>query len=161
MSKKFIIILVLTVVAFDLFPLAAQAFQLVPCGMTVSSQHPATSPETAPCTFQHLVILLVRMINYLITMAAVVAMYYVLLAGFNLVTAMGNEEKIKKNKEGVAQAVVGFAIILLAFVFVNLLINGLFGQPGVTREWWNLNCLYNITKPPAECIGVPPGPGSS
>ncbi|MDZ4243744.1 MAG: hypothetical protein U1C57_01430 [Candidatus Doudnabacteria bacterium] len=97
-----------------------------------------------------MIILIVRLINYLISMAAVVAMYYILLSGFNLVTALGDPEKIKKNKQGVTHAVVGFAIVVLAFVLVNLLVNGIFGKPDAQRNWWSPACLYqfNITNCP-------------
>ncbi len=123
-------------------PLAGQAFSLVPCGQS-------SAPNNQPCEFRHLIALIVRLINYLMTVAAVVAMYHVLFAGSTLLTAMGNPEKIKQGREAVTHAIVGFAIVVLAFVFVNLLINGLFGDPkAVTdptreRKWWDVKCLYN------------------
>lgn len=135
-----------------IFPLSVSAFSLVPCGGT----------EQSPCQFKDLVILIVRLINYLMTVAAIVAMYHILLSGWNLITAMGNSEKVKNSREGITQAIVGFAIVVLAFVFVNLLVNGLFGHPNAptdpsrVRKWWDVNCLYNPAA--ANCPFSPDNP---
>jgi len=130
-----------------LIPSPASAFSLVPCGR---ADQVGTADEN--CQFRHLIILIIRLINYLISTAAIVAMYYILSSGFNLVTALGDPEKIKKNKLGITHAVVGFAIIILAFVFVNLLVNGIFGDPNAPRNWWSPECLYqfNITNCPIK-----------
>jgi len=89
----------------------------------------------------------IRLINYLISAAALVAMYQVLLAGWNLIGSMGNAEKAEAAKKGIANAVVGFVIVVMAFVFVNLLTNGIFGSgdPKHPTQWWNVNCIYDIT----------------
>lgn len=129
------------VFSFTLYALPAAAGGLVPCGGEGEPQ----------CEFKHLVALIVRLINYLITMAALVAIHRVLTIGFDLATSLGNPEKIKKQRQGLTQAVVGFAIIVLAFTFVNLLVNGLFGKPGAERKWWNPECIYDITEIEKKC----------
>lgn len=121
-------------------PFSAHA-ALVTCG----------GAEQKQCDFEDLVGLIVRLVNYLITMAAIVAMHRVLTVGFDLATSLGNPEKIKKSKQGLTQAVVGFAIIVLAFTFVNLLVNGLFGKPGAPRKWWDPKCIYDITEIEKPC----------
>ena len=132
--------LVLGVLVVSIFPLPAHGFSLVPCGRS-------SPPGNEPCDLSDLISLIMRMINYLISIAGVVAMYEILSAGFNMISALGNAEKIQHSKEQIAQAVVGFAIVVLAFVFVNLLVNVLFGASSTERKWWDPNCLYNITNP--------------
>lgn len=150
---KLLAIFLLVAFLILVIPVPAAGFQLVPCGVSVDSQHPEGSPETKPCTFQHLVILIVRVLNYLITVAAIVAMYMILLASWNLITSVGNSEKIEKAKSGISQALVGLAIIALSFVFVNLLVNGIFSRPSAdTRRWWNVDCIYNIKA--VNCPGL-------
>ncbi|TSA44791.1 hypothetical protein D4R52_03665 [bacterium] len=144
------------IIALALLPFVAQAFSLVPCGQ---SGVPATDPAAAPCELKHLVLAVIVLTNYLISVAAAVAIYEVLNAGFNLVTSLGNEEKIKKNKEGISNAVVGFGIVILAFIFVNLLVNGLFGNGPTSgadkqRPWWDPKCVYQI----GDNSGCPMGP---
>src|SRR3989344_2570035 len=102
MRFKFIIsVLVLLAV-----PLAASAFQLVPCGTSAPGDH--------PCTFIDLVTLLIRMINYLISVAAIVAMYQVLTAGFGLVSALGDPEKIQGAKTAISNTVVGLLMVVMS-----------------------------------------------
>jgi len=149
-SPRIFTICLLFAVGLMVLPLQTSAdFNLVPCGQTKLNDQD-TRPETQPCEFKHLIILIVRLINYLISMAAIVAMYYILSVGFELTVALGDPEKIKKYKQGITHAVVGFAIVVLAFVFVNLLVNGLFGRPDAPRNWWSPACLYqfNITNCP-------------
>lgn len=118
-----------------ILPLPASAFSLVPCG---SSEYPE------PCQLRHLVILVIRLINYLISVAAIVAMYQILFSGWTAITAMGNTEKIEKAKATISNAVVGFAMIVLAFVLVNLLVNVILGDKDAPREWWRPECIYSI-----------------
>src|SRR3989344_1950282 len=139
--KLFVICFLVVGIFFSPLLVSAQNnFHFVPCGR--SDQQTAGNPD-AQCQFRHLIILIVRIINYLISVAGIVAMYQVLLNGWNLVTSMGNPDKIQKAKAGLSNAVVGFAIVALSFVFVNLLANGIFGGPGAQREWWRADCLYN------------------
>lgn len=154
MNKK-LAILFLVCFLFLSFPhVTDAAIQLVICG---TQKDPNTGVITNPCKFTDLVILLVRVINYLMGVAAIVAMYYLLLSGFNLITSLGNPEKIEKAKTGISNAVVGFGMVILSFVFVNLLVNSLFGETGSARPWWNPVCVFDITKSRPEC---PLGPGS-
>src|SRR3989338_6033179 len=103
-------------------PRDAQGRLQLPAGKTL-----ADYPH-ADCQLGHLFVLIIRTINYLISMAALVAMYFIVTAGFGMVTALGNAEKIQSSKESISHAVIGFAIVILAFVFVNLLVNGIFGN---------------------------------
>ena len=163
--KQFIVAALIVVSFVSLLPLQAQAITLVPCG-TSAHQPPrdaqgrlqlpagktlADYPH-ADCQLGHLFVLIIRTINYLISMAALVAMYFIVTAGFGMVTALGNAEKIQSSKESISHAVIGFAIIMMAFVFVNLLINGILGDTTKgTRQWWEPGCLYDITNIRNEC----------
>ena len=130
--------LIVVIFAGAIFPLQAFAqVPLVPCGRT----------GQADCQFSDLVIMLVRLINYLISLAALVAIYYILLAGFNLVTALGNAEKIESGKNTLSHAVVGFALVILAFVFLNWVVYGIFGQPATSKKWWDPSCIYGVSNP--------------
>ncbi len=167
---KILFLMILGLVAMSaILPLTASAqseFHLVPCGRSFYQPPAPWQPgqpyneqlyPDAQCQFRHLVILITRLINYLITVAAIVAMYQVLLAAWNLITSVGNAEKIEKAKKGISNAIVGFGLIVFAFVAVNLLVNGLFGKGGTPeREWWRLECIYDPGK--AGCPFNPSNP---
>lgn len=134
-------------------PVSVSAITLVPCGRDLNNNKKLEAAEQ--CDLEDIVTLITRMINYLITVAALVATYQVLTAGFNLITALGSPDKIKTAREGIGHAVVGFAMVILAFVFVNLLVNGIFGKPGAERKWWSPKCVYLDTKDCPLGISVP------
>src|SRR3989344_3345533 len=117
----------ITAIVVLAIPIAASAqtgFSLVPCGGTGHSA----------CTFGHLILRGVRIINFLLAASAVVTMYYILTSAWLLLTALGSAEKIAAAKLGLRNAIIGFALILLSFAFINLLIQGLFGLTNC--NWW-------------------------
>ena len=148
--KQILITFLLISVAFAVFPLPASAIILVPCGRTpTTGKAPGDEPGTKPCQFRDLIVLLIRVVNYMISVAAIVAMYHILAGGFGFITALGESEKIQRAKDTISNAVVGFAMIILAFVFVNLVVNGILGTVnggGGYRRWWDLNCIYDINE---------------
>lgn len=149
MKQTLTIGLLAIVVITTFWPIVANAadekpkFSFVPCN---------TEANPEPCQLRHFVFLISRVINYLITVAAIVAMYQILSAGFTLVRALGNSEVIERAKTGLSNAVVGFGMIILAFVFVNLLLNGVLGDKDRPRKWWDPDCIYNINFAAEGCV---------
>jgi|SRR3989338_64962 len=142
--QKFRIVWAVSVLVFVLVasPLTAEAFAgFVRCGGAGDQ-----------CDFSDFVVMIVRIINYLMAFAGVVAMYYVLVSAFLLITALGNPERIEKAKNGLSNAVVGFAMVALSFVFVNLVVNGILGSGG-TRPWYSPGCLNNLIDNPDCPLG--------
>lgn len=144
--KKLIFVFLLVSVVFLAIPMEASALVLVPCGRV---EHRSGPDEH--CELKHLIFLFSRVINYLISVAALVAMYEVLSGGFGLITSVGNAEKIEKSKKRLSNGIVGFGMIVLAFVFINLLLNGLLGTPGTIRKWWDPRCAYDLTWRNSSC----------
>ena len=127
--KKIIVlaIVVSLLVPLTVFAQANSGFSLVPCG----------NRGDDPCKFIDLIFLIVNIINFLLAASALVAMYYVLFSGWSMMTSLGNPEKIMAAKTGLEKALVGFAIVLLSFAFVNLLILGIFGVK-CPVPWWEI-----------------------
>ncbi len=82
----------------------------------------------------------IRLINLLFVAAAVFAGYHIVSAGWGMISSLGNAEKLTQAKEGFSRAVIGFAIVLLSFAFINLLL----GLMGITCNWWEPNRLKCI-----------------
>lgn len=102
------------ILLFSLTPFLASAAGLVPCG--------GDAPET-PCTVQDVFYLIARVTNWLILMAGVYAVYQIVNSGFWLVASAGEEEAITKRKNGLSNAIVGFFIVMGAFMFMNTAVN--------------------------------------
>ncbi len=104
--------------SFLFFPLLAQGFSLIPCGGY-------TTASTAPCTVNDIFYLVARVTNWLISFGALYAVIHIIVSGFKFVLSQGNEEAAKKAREGIVNAVLGFALVLMAFLVVNTVVTKL------------------------------------
>jgi len=64
-------------------------------------------------------------INIVLSVLGIVAVVIVLAGGFMWMTAMGNEEKIKKSKGLLTAGVIGLTIILTAYIIARFVIQEL------------------------------------
>lgn len=113
-------------------PLLAQARGLVPCG----------GDGEPVCKVSDIFVLIARVTNWLIMVAGVYAVFKIVQAGFNLVISSGNEEAITKNKKGIANAIVGFVFTMMAFMFINTVVNVILR--GATND---PKCKIDFTNP--------------
>lgn len=112
---------ILTALVFSLFlfvPVLASAAGLVPCG----------GEGESPCKIEDAFIGVARVTNWLLRMAGLYAVYVLVSAGFWLVASQGDEEKITTHKKQATNAVLGFVMVIMAYMFVNTATNLIFLQ---------------------------------
>lgn len=119
-QKKLLLITILFGTLVFSMPFFANARGLVPCGGYIDA---AGTQREPPCDLQLMLVLVARCTNFLIVTAGVYAVYKIIFAGFNLVVSMGEEEKITKNKGQITDAVVGFVLVMLAYILINTTVN--------------------------------------
>lgn len=56
-----------------------------------------------------------RIVNFVLLIAAVLAVVYLIYSGILYITAAGNPDSAKKGQQGVINAIIGIVIIVLAF----------------------------------------------
>lgn len=83
------------------------------CGNTVDN----------PCNVTHLFRAFIIIINYLITLAGLVAILFIVIAGVQM-TASRGEEWLRQAKQRMTGAVIGLVLVALAFVLINSLLAG-------------------------------------
>ena len=66
-------------------------------------------------------------------LAGVIALIYLIYAGYLFMTSLGNPDSVAKAKTKLLLAVTGLIIIILAYAFVVFLLN-IFGAPGATMN---------------------------
>ena len=67
------------------------------------------------------VTLVQRIINILILIAGVVAIIYLIVAGYQYITAGGNAEQATVARTGILNAVIGIIVIFASYLLVNFL----------------------------------------
>lgn len=63
-------------------------------------------------------------IAYLLVFLSVVGVAYIIYAGFQILTAAGNDDKVKKSKSIIFHVIIGFFLIFLAYSIVTFFIGG-------------------------------------
>lgn len=84
------------------------------------------------CKLKDIYILIAKVTNYLIATAGLFAVVWVVVAGFRLVVAAGNEAMIKQGKRGLTNAIIGFVLVMIAYLVVNTLFTSIGSQYGIT-----------------------------
>lgn len=87
------------------------------CGNTVDT----------PCNVTHLFRGLIIIINYMITMAGLVAILFIIIAGVQIILSQfygGDQAKLTQAKRKLGGAVGGLVLVAVAFVLVNSLLAG-------------------------------------
>ncbi len=76
-----------------------------------------------PCNISHLFRAFIIIINYLITMAGLVAILVMVIAGVQITTSQG-EERLRQAKQRMSGAVIGLILVAIAFVGINSILAG-------------------------------------
>ena len=99
-----------------------------------------TSTGTECTSISQLVVVVIRIIDYLFSFASMVALVFIVWAGYQMVTAGGNEEKIATAKTSLSDAVIGFFLIMISFVLLNAIV--------LILGKYSLKDLYNFLPHP-------------
>lgn len=83
-------------------------------------------------------------IAYLLLFLGIVGVIYIIYAGFNVLTAAGDEDKVKKSKTTILHVFIGLILIFLAFSIVKFVI-GAGGKGGVLNNAFRLPSLIETT----------------
>jgi len=91
---------------------------IVNCG----NKQPGDGMTNEPCTINDLFGVFVNIFNFLLGMGAIVAMIFLIYGGIKMFLYSVDEEQLAAGKKAVIEALIGLAIILLAYVLVNTLL---------------------------------------
>ena len=64
--------------------------------------------------------LILRIVNFLLGVAAVVAILFIVIGGFRYIMSAGNEEQAQKGKKTLINAVIGLVIVILSYAIVSV-----------------------------------------
>ena len=122
--KKYILIFILTIIFF--LPLSVTAvehaaFRLFNVGVL-------EGPYKLPGTGIPLVDTLGIIIQVALSLLGIIFMGLIIYAGYNWMTAMGDEQKVTKAKDTITRAVIGLVIVIAAYA-VSYFVIQKFGAP--------------------------------
>jgi hypothetical protein len=112
---------------------------MVPCGRDWDDPSTPLLDETKPCDFCHLIMLISEIINFLLTLAAAVAVLALVITGFLFITSAGNEERRTSAKQTLKLTIIGFLIIFLSWLMIDFLLTA-WGYLDPLGGKWNVIC---------------------
>ena len=89
----------------------------------ISAQGGLVPCKGTDCTFCDLIKLVENIVNFLWSLAAVVAGAMLVYGGFIMMTAGGDQGKVKEGKGIITQALIGFIIMFVAWILINLVLS--------------------------------------
>ncbi len=116
MKKIFNILIIFILIATPVFVFGQIRGQneLIPCGF-----------DGPDCTINDFFQLIFNLIYFTIELAAVLSVFVFIYAGFLYITAQGDSAKISRATKIFGKVMVGFIIILSAYLIVQLITNSL------------------------------------
>lgn len=129
--------LIAAIVAF--LPVTAFAAGLVPCGG-------AGEPACQPC---HVMQLIEIVLDWLVEVLGVFFSLAIVVCGIYLVTSTGNPSVMQTVKRLILQMIIGYAILLSAWVIMDFIFKGLLSAQ-VNSVWAEIQC---VAQPEAQPVG--------
>ena len=137
-------------IGLTLLPVSAQAAGIVPCGQTKDDPDTPGIIESKPCTLCHIVIGANGLIQWGLNIMTVIGITVIFAMGVLYIVSAGDEGMMKIAKEGMKAALIGFTVMLLAWLIVNIVLTvlvdktkepflGLTSTPGI----FNFSCDAN------------------
>jgi len=118
-------------------PLVTLAAGLVPCG----------GPDEPACQACYFVELLTGLLDWLVGILAIVFALIVVTAGFKLVTSAGNTSAKETAKSMISNAIIGFTIVLAAWLLVDLGMKMLVSDEGSEVKLGVWNAVQCVDRP--------------
>src|SRR5689334_15026423 len=92
----------------------------------------AGATDSSFCQLQDIFKLIAKITNYLIGAAGLFAIVMIVVSGVRLITSIGNDSEVKKGKKGLTNAIIGFVLVLIAYLVINTIFVAIVSQKGYT-----------------------------
>jgi len=135
MAHMFLRLSALWLFAFPM--LAIAAVPLTPCGNLPGCSSGVVVPANV------VVDNLSDIANFLILVAAALAVLFIVYAGFRMVISMGDESQITEQKNAVLYVLVGLLVVILAQMIVGFVVTQDYGQTGNPNDFF-LNATASV-----------------
>lgn len=108
--------------AFLVMPFLAYAQTTVGNGLSNSGMM-SLFGSTGLNSSQSLSDLIVNVIRIMLLFAGAVAVFFVIVGGYQYIASGGNEETAEKGKKTLINAIIGIIVVVLAYAIINVIVN--------------------------------------
>lgn len=111
---------------------------LIPCGRLADNPTTGDIDETKACNLCAMFYLLKEIINFIMTLAIGIGVFILIIAGLLYATSAGNPRNVELAKSAITSALIGLAIIFIAWLVIAVILQGL-GYANIAT-WNQINC---------------------
>lgn len=126
------------------FPSSTDAAGLVNCGLNADDPATVNIDETLPCTACHLILLGDTIIDWMMRVMTIIAIAFIFAMGVLYIVSAGNDKMISQAKAGIKAALIGFAVILSAWLIVSTTIR-IIGASGFLGAYFQEVGTFSFT----------------
>lgn len=87
-------------------------------------------------------VIVAQIIRVLLGLLGIIFLALLIFAGYNWMTAAGDEEKVKKSKEQIASAVIGLLIILAAYSITKFVLDCVLRATDSSSDVWYCSGIF-------------------
>jgi len=111
---------------------------LIPCGRAGDNPETLDIDESKPCSLCALFYLLKNIINFIMALSLGIGVFILVISGLIYASSAGDSRKIELAKRAVTSALIGLAVIFVAWLAVAVILQGM-GYAKMT-EWNQVDC---------------------
>jgi Type IV secretion system pilin len=138
----------LSIVSFGLSIPSSVDAGLIPCGL-----NSGTPSEMAPCTVCHLVLMGDTIMDWMMRVMTIIGIAIIFAMGVLYIVSAGNDKMMSTAKGGIKAALIGFAIILSAWLIVSTTIR-IFGASGYFGSYFTQTGVFTFTCDTTSKVGT-------
>lgn len=112
---------------------------LIPCGRLTNDPATTDIDESQPCSLCAMFYLLKNIINFVMTLSVGIAVFILIMSGLFYALSAGNSRTIESAKSAAISAIIGIAIITVAWLVIAVILQGL-GYASFTT-WNQVSCI--------------------
>ncbi len=133
-----------SIVCAGMLPMPAAA-GIVPCGLSVDDPiTPLPVDESAPCTICHVIVGGKNLMDWGMKVMTVIALTVILAMGVLYIISAGDQGMMQTAKGGLKAAFIGFAVMLSAWLIVNIILTVLVDTADVNKPFNGLTKVAGV-----------------
>ncbi len=117
---------------------SADSPSLIPCGRNIDNKNTTDIDETKPCTLCHIVLGGQGLVAWGLKIMAIIAITVIFAMGVLYILSAGNSGMMQTAKGGMIASLIGFAVMLSAYLIVNVILTILVDTASPDKPFLNL-----------------------
>lgn len=113
---------------------------IIPCGRLIDDPSTTGIHEDQPCTLCSMILMAQLIVEFLVKMAAIIALLAIAAGGLLYMSALGNQANVGKAKSIIKDTLIGFIVVFIAWAVIDSILMSMGYIDPVGGEWYIMEC---------------------